>query len=195
MADADYTNEKWLPVVGHEGRYEVSDHGRVRSLDRMVPHGRSSGMRRHRGRVLKLGRKPAGYPTASIPVDGSRQVKVMYVHRLVLEAFVGPCPEGNVARHLDDDKSNNHLSNLVWGTESQNAYDKVRNGNDHYAKRSACKWGHEFTPENTKRNPRYPGTRYCKTCIRESARKRSAERAEYKRQWRAKRRAEGKQVT
>ena len=193
MADADYTNEKWLPVAGYEGRYEVSDHGRVWSKDRMVRHGRGPGLRRHAGRMLKQGRKPAGYPVVGALIDG--KVKSLYVHRLVLEAFVGPCPEGHVARHLDDDKSNNHLSNLVWGTESQNAYDKVRNGNDHYAKRDACKWGHEFTPENTTRNPRYPGTRYCKTCIRESARKRSAERAEYKRQWRAKRRAEGKRVT
>lgn len=195
MADADYTNEKWLPVVGQEGRYEVSDHGRVRSLDRMVPHGRLSGLRRHKGRILKQGRKPAGYPTVSIPIDGARHVKVMYVHRLVLEAFVGPSPDGIVARHLDDNKENNHLGNLRWGTESENAHDKVRNGYDHYAKRDACKWGHEFTPENIRRNPRYPGTRYCKKCALENGRKRSAEQAEYKRQWRARRRSEGKPVT
>lgn len=193
MADAQPTSERWLPVVGYEDRYVVSDHGRVWSKERMVRHGRGPGLRRHAGRMLKQGRKPAGYPVISAVVDG--KVRHLYVHRLVLEAFVGPCPEGHVARHLDDDKSNNNLRNLVWGTESQNAYDKVRNGNDHYAKRDACKWGHQFTPDNTKRDPRYPGTRYCKACIRENARRSNAGRNEYKRQWRERRRAQGLPAT
>jgi hypothetical protein len=48
---------------------------------------------------------------------------------LLLTYFVGPCPEGcKVARHLDDDRSNNHISNLAWGTQSQNIFDCIRNG-------------------------------------------------------------------
>ena len=187
------SNEQWRDVVGHEDRFMVSDHGRVWSKDRMVRHGRGPGLRRHAGRMLKQGRKPAGYPVISALIDG--KVRSLYVHRLVLESFVGPCPSGHVARHLDDNPENNHLSNLAWGTESENAHDKVRNGNDHHAKRDACKWGHPFTPDNVARNSRYPGARYCKTCNRERARKANASRKEYKRQWRQRRREQGKPVT
>ena len=75
------------------------------------------------------------------------------------------------------------------------AYDKVRNGNDHYAKRDACKNGHLFTPDNIYRRAKYPGTRYCKACAMDEQRRRRAKRAAYKKQWRDRRRAEGLPVT
>jgi hypothetical protein len=50
------------------------------------------------------------------------------VHRLVLEPFVGPCPEGMQCRHLDDDPANNRVDNLYWGTPKQNAADRARHG-------------------------------------------------------------------
>ena len=193
MADEQPTPEQWRPVVGYEDRFMVSSHGRVWSKDRMVRHGRGSGLRRHAGRMLSQGKKPAGYPVISALIDG--KVRHLYVHTLVLEAFVGPRPAGAVARHLDDNKENNHLSNLAWGTESDNAYDKVRNGNDHYAKRDACKNGHLFTPDNIYRRAKYPGTRYCKACAMDEQRRRRAKRAAYKKQWRDRRRAEGMPVT
>jgi hypothetical protein len=49
------------------------------------------------------------------------------VHRLVLETFVGPCPDGMEALHEDDDPTNNHISNLRWGTRQQNREDMIRN--------------------------------------------------------------------
>jgi hypothetical protein len=52
----------------------------------------------------------------------------VYVHRLVLETFVGPCPEGMECRHLDDNPTNNQRSNLAWGTRLQNITDRFRNG-------------------------------------------------------------------
>lgn len=51
-----------------------------------------------------------------------------FVHRLVLEAFVGPCPNGMECRHLDGDPSNNALDNLCWGTRLENHRDSVRHG-------------------------------------------------------------------
>lgn len=51
------------------------------------------------------------------------------VHRLVLEAFVGTCPEGYEACHYDDDPTNNRLTNLRWDTHESNIMDKIRNGN------------------------------------------------------------------
>ena len=50
------------------------------------------------------------------------------IHRLVLETFIGPCPEGEVCRHLDGDKRNNSLNNLCWGTLKENTQDAIRHG-------------------------------------------------------------------
>ena len=111
--------------MGHEGRYEVSDQGRVRSLDRIIdcpgpkPHRRS-----HKGRILRAADDGHGYQ--SVTLDWKRGA--VMIHKLVLEAFVGPKPEGCEARHLDDVRSNNVLSNLAWGTQSENWQDARRNG-------------------------------------------------------------------
>ncbi len=65
-------------------------------------------------------------------VDGYLTVKIQgkprTVHRLVLEAFVGPCPPGMQCRHLDGNPANNRLENLAWGTHAENAADKIRHG-------------------------------------------------------------------
>ena len=50
------------------------------------------------------------------------------VHRLILEAFVGPRPEGMQCRHLNGDKTDNRIANLCWGTAKENADDNRRNG-------------------------------------------------------------------
>ncbi len=60
----------------------------------------------------------------AISVNGN----VRQVHRLVLEAFVGPCPPGQQCRHLNDIPSDNRLENLRWGTPKENGEDRVRNG-------------------------------------------------------------------
>jgi HNH endonuclease len=56
------------------------------------------------------------------------RTKYEYVHRLVLEAFVGPCPPESECRHIDGNPANNHLSNLAWGTRKENYADSVRHG-------------------------------------------------------------------
>ena len=53
---------------------------------------------------------------------------VHLVHRLVLETFVGPCPEGLECRHLDGNELNNNLDNLAWGTKAEQIEDKKRHG-------------------------------------------------------------------
>lgn len=57
------------------------------------------------------------------------------VHKLVLETFVGPCPVGQEARHLDDDKNNVDLSNLCYGTPKENSADRIRNGKQAHGNR------------------------------------------------------------
>lgn len=124
-------SEVWKPVVGHEADYEVSNLGRVRSIDRVKVYKRIdqySGneitvTRRHKGRVLRPGTCTAGHQSVAIGKNNSR-----LVHQLVLEAFVGPCPAGEEGRHFNDVPADNKLSNLSWGTRSQNLLDAVRNG-------------------------------------------------------------------
>ena len=123
--------ETWRPVVGFEGFYEVSDHGRVRGVDRVETYSRIdqysgrviSVHRHHRGRLLRPGRSVSGHLTVVLGRGNTRQV-----HALVLEAFAGPCPPGQECCHTDDCPGNNKLNNLRWGTRSDNLHDAVRNG-------------------------------------------------------------------
>ena len=160
--------EQWRPVVGYEGLYEVSDMGRVRSLDRVVscPRARSK-TRLARGILMRPSVIASGHLAAQLSRSGDR--KTVGVHRLVLEAFVGPCPDGMEACHYNDIADDNRLSNLRWGTRSDNFYDRVRNGRHHGTNKTHCPSGHEYTPENTKHNR---GSRHCRECERIYARER-----------------------
>jgi hypothetical protein len=116
--------EQWKPIVGYEGVYEVSDLGRVRSLDRWVRVG--SGRRRTGVRYFSP--SPSGASKKYKRVLLRNPDKQRPVHQLVLEAFVGPRPENCEVRHLDGDPSNNRLDNLAWGTKAENQADKLRHG-------------------------------------------------------------------
>ena len=101
-------------MPGREGEYEVSDKGRVRSLDRVV-------MRHMKGRVLRPGRSSNGYPSVVMGQKDSRTV-----HSIVAAAFLGPCPAGQQVRHLDGDRANANLGNLLYGTPAENRADADR---------------------------------------------------------------------
>lgn len=153
------TQEEWRPVVDWEGHYEVSNQGRVRSLDRTVE--RSDGVKRNiKGRLLKPYCSQNNYPRVSLTAGPRR--KWRRVHTLVLEAFVGPRPKGLVACHGDGDPMNARLENLRWDTPSANNYDLVAHGNHWQAQKAKCKNGHAFTPENTIVRPE--GGRKCHAC-------------------------------
>lgn len=107
--------EEWRPAVGFEGFYEVSDQGRVRSLPRKACRGQLL-KPRWRGRYL------------AVVLSTPEQRVEKRVHRLVGEAFLGPKPERLETRHLDDDRSNNTLDNIIYGTSQQNSDDCTRNG-------------------------------------------------------------------
>lgn len=154
--------ERWLPIAGYEGRYEVSDLGRVRSLDRVRSHGK-----RWRGRVLKPVPMPRGYLLVNLWFDNSQRMRL--IHRLVLTAFDGPAPDGTEGRHLDGDPTNNTIDNLVWGTHSENQLDQVLHGTHVNASKDACPSGHAYTEANTYVYPGKPH-RGCRECRREHAR-------------------------
>lgn len=113
--------ERWLPIPGFEGFYEVSDQGRVRSVRHMTAAGWRG------GRLLKPFPDSDGY----LRVNLSRQGKVFGlqpVHGLVLLAFVGPVSDGQQARHGIGGKTDNRLANLCYGTALENSDDKRRDG-------------------------------------------------------------------
>ena len=138
MADSNGT-EKWLPVVGYEGYYEVSDHGRIRSLERKaLTLGRSSKpyLRKVRQRILSQKIDKLGY--CSVHFSRFAKSEMRKVHRLVLEAFIGPCPDKQVCRHFPDRApTNNYLTNLSWGTRKENENDKNVHGTRHRGEASA----------------------------------------------------------
>ena len=117
--------EQWREIPGYKDYYEVSNRGRVRSLDRRVWKG-VKGWHPLRGKILRGGKHPYGYPQFGLSQHG--KVRRRAAHKLVLEAFVGPCPEGLEACHRDGDPTNNRLKNLYWGTHSENVKDAVRHG-------------------------------------------------------------------
>lgn len=115
------TGEDWRPVAEAPG-YDVSNLGRVRSWRN---GGTVSGVR-STPRVLKPQPIPAGHLHVFLRIDGATHPR--YVHRLVLTAFVGPCPAGMEACHADGDPTNNQLRNLRWDTRSANTWDRVAHG-------------------------------------------------------------------
>lgn len=112
-------NENWKPIPGLEGRYEVSDQGRVRSY---VSLGCRPG-RRDAAVLLKPSTSSNGYLVVSLG-RGRRR----YVHHLVLEAFVGPRPDGMHACHANDDGLDARLDNLSYQTPRSNAYQRTLHG-------------------------------------------------------------------
>ena len=154
--------EIWKPIPGYKG-YEASDLGRVRSW-----RGRWG---RTEPRLLAL-RLSNGYPGVGLYKDDGVSRDARSVHSLVAQAFIGPRPEGYEVRHLNGDRTDNRLSNLAYGTPSENKLDAVSHGTHHMASRTCCAQGHPYDEDNT--YIRKGGGRDCRACNRERARSRAA---------------------
>jgi len=89
-----------------------------------------------------------GYRRLALWGDSNEATYVLS-HRVVLEAFVGPCPDGLVTRHLDGVKLNNRLSNLTYGTYTENNLDILRHGNNRNWNKTHCANGHPYDEVNT----------------------------------------------
>jgi hypothetical protein len=131
--------EAWRAIPGYEDYYEVSDAGRVRSLSRIVQ--RSGGDYRVREKILRAN-SSGPYLCVTLCMEGVHTG--FSLHRLVLEAFVGPCPEGFVTRHLNGLGVDNRLLNLKYGTEKENWADRYLHGTDNCGEKHATSKVSEF---------------------------------------------------
>lgn len=123
--------EDWKPVVGYEGRYEVSSLGRVRSLDRKTAHKAYTAYRE--GKMLCQSPDKDGYMLLRM-CKGRCIIK--RVHRLVAQAFI-PNPENKPCiNHIDNNPSNNNVENLEWVTYKENAAHRDKQGRNGADKRS-----------------------------------------------------------
>lgn len=121
--------EVWKDIPGYEAIYAVSNLGRIKSIARFAKHWRG-GTQVVRERILKTRTNRYGYIRVGLWKNGIK--KTYRVHRLVLDAYVGPCPAGKQCAHDDGARGNNNLSNLMWKTPKQNQADRVRHGTSRY---------------------------------------------------------------
>lgn len=122
LSESELATEAWLDIPGRVA-YQVSDLGRVRSC-RKAGHWKTPSAGLAAGyHLLKPHVHANGYLSVQL-IRGRWDL----IHRLVLLAFVGPCPEGMECRHADGSRVNNRLTNLCWGTRIENNADKVRHG-------------------------------------------------------------------
>ncbi len=129
--------ERWLPVAGFP-HYEVSDLGRIRSIDRVIPCWNRWGgirLRHYRGRVLRLATNIHGYRTAVIYRD--QVPHTLSVHVLVAEAFLGPRPDGMEVCHGPNGKLDNRPPELRYDTPAGNQADRLRDGTDNRGSKNA----------------------------------------------------------
>lgn len=133
--------EVWKDIPGYEGWYQVSNLGRVRSLDRVIEQWSRYGHTIHRdikGQFLTPTDNGYGYMIVGLATNQIR--RNYYVHQLVAEAFI-PNPEGkSEVNHKDYDKTNNAASNLEWVTRLENV---------HYSQHRMRKPRNKCRPTNT----------------------------------------------
>lgn len=118
--------EVWMPVLGFEGFYEASNLGKVKSISRMVPFGTRGNKRFIKGSEVKPILGSRGYLVVNLTRSGKR--RQLFLHKVILEAFLGERPEGMESCHNNGNRQDARLENLRWDTRSGNHKDKRKHG-------------------------------------------------------------------
>jgi hypothetical protein len=114
--------EIWKEIEGYEGLYEVSNYGRVKSLERIAKWGVAN-------KVIKdTILEPKANPYCRVGLRKDNTQKAKSVHRLVATAFIPNPNNYPLVMHIDDNPQNNHVSNLQWGTKAMNSFDMAIKG-------------------------------------------------------------------
>jgi hypothetical protein len=116
--------EIWKDVVGYEGYYQVSNFGRIKSVDRIVNH--ISGRKRVKGLIMTP--KNAGCGYLKVDLSKNNKYKAEYVHRLVLKHFKGEDKLKPEVNHKNGNKTDNRLDNLEWVDSSENKNHAILTG-------------------------------------------------------------------
>ena len=117
-------NERWVDVIGYEGVYLISDHGRVMSLYR--ERGNGNGGYFQQTRILKTSKTSTGYLKVDLKKDGIR--KNFKIHQLVARHFIANPYNYKIINHLDGNPLNNYYKNLEWCDYSRNQIHALENG-------------------------------------------------------------------
>jgi len=126
LSEDEIVSEKWKTIDGYNNAYEVSNMGRVRSLAKTGQPRNKTLSSEYRYKTNTI--TPAGYQVVSLSENGKSRVKS--VHHLVLDAFVGTRSDGLQTRHMDANRQNNRVTNLVWGTPQENSNDRMSSDGD-----------------------------------------------------------------
>ena len=145
--------EEWKPVVGFEESYKVSNHGRVKSLARIVPvpphPNKKTLLQKVQEKILKPYICKNSYHHVTLYKNGRGYNRS--IHRLVLQSFVGIPEEGKECCHNDGNGLNNKIDNLRWDTRTNNNLDTVKHGN-HYKNTKGCRGSESVNAKFTEKD-------------------------------------------
>lgn len=124
----DNNIEIWRDIQGYEGLYQVSNLGRVKSLDRII-RTKAGWEQKHKGHILQPRIKKNGY--LFLILYKNNQGKNKYIHRLVAQAFLSNPKSLPTVNHKDGNKQNNNVNNLEWNSYSENNQHAYNHGLTH----------------------------------------------------------------